>query len=169
MEAHAARGEYEIPLGRFGSLTPRVQYTWQDDTYFRVFNRDFDLQEAYHQTDAKLIWSSPEQSWSAEVFVENIEDEAVKQYILIGSRAFGSPAARLVQPAALLRHARRLQATRCAGAQGAGFSKIGASCARIRWRRNSRRVVASPSEGAACSQNRPDRRLGSSGWATSQS
>ena len=84
-------GEYEIALGRFGSLTPRVNYTWQDDTYFRVFNRDFDLQESYHKTDAKLLWESPEDRWSAEVFVENIEDNAVKDYILIGSRAFQSP------------------------------------------------------------------------------
>jgi outer membrane receptor protein involved in Fe transport len=83
--------EYSIPIGAYGSLTPRVHYTWQDDTYYRVFNRDFDLQEKYHKTDAKLIWSSPEQRWTAEVFVENIEDEAVKDYILIGSRVFNSP------------------------------------------------------------------------------
>jgi iron complex outermembrane receptor protein len=84
-------GEYQIPLGALGSLTPHVQYTWQDDTYFRVFNRDFDLQEAFHKTDVKLIWDSPEQKWSAEVFVENIEDAAVKDFILIGSRLFGGP------------------------------------------------------------------------------
>jgi iron complex outermembrane receptor protein len=85
------QAEYEIPIGRFGSLTPRVHYSWQDDTYFRVFNRDFDLQEAYHETDAKLLWESPERRWSAEVFVENIEDVAVKDYILIGSRVFNAP------------------------------------------------------------------------------
>src|SRR5262249_3058688 len=45
--------DYQIPMGRFGSLTPRVQYTWQDDTFFRAFNRDFDLQKAYHLTDLK--------------------------------------------------------------------------------------------------------------------
>jgi iron complex outermembrane receptor protein len=84
-------GGYEIPIGRLGTLTPRVQYTWRDDTYFRAFNRDFDLQEAYHLTDAKLEWRSPEERWSAEVFVQNIEDEAPKQNILIGSRNFGSP------------------------------------------------------------------------------
>ena len=55
------------------------------------FNRDFDLQKAFHQTDAKLIWSSPEQRWDAEVFVTNIEDEAPKQNLFIGSRSNGSP------------------------------------------------------------------------------
>jgi iron complex outermembrane receptor protein len=84
--------EYEIPLGRFGSLTPRVQYTWQDDTFFRAFNKDFEQQDAYHLTDAKVTWSSPERRWSVEAFVQNIEDEAAKQNILIGPRYFGSPA-----------------------------------------------------------------------------
>jgi outer membrane receptor protein involved in Fe transport len=84
-------GEYEILLGGFGSLTPRIQYTWQDDTYFRVFNRAFDLQDDYHTTDAKLIWTSPEETWSVEAFVQNIEDVAAKQNILIGPRQFGAP------------------------------------------------------------------------------
>jgi hypothetical protein len=83
--------DYDIPLGRFGTITPGVKYSWSDDTYYRVFNRDFDLQEAYHKTDAKLIWKSPETRWTAEVFVDNIEDEATKDYILIGSRLFGAP------------------------------------------------------------------------------
>jgi iron complex outermembrane receptor protein len=84
-------GEYEIPLGRFGSLTPRIQYTWQDETYFRAFNQTFDLQDAYHLTNAKLMWNSPEDTWSVELFVENIEDEAAKQNLLIGPRGFGAP------------------------------------------------------------------------------
>jgi len=84
-------GEYEIALGAYGSLTPRVQYTWQDDTYFRAFNKDFDLQEDYHLTNLKLIWTSPEQRWSVEAFVDNLEDEAAKQNILIGPRGFGGP------------------------------------------------------------------------------
>jgi iron complex outermembrane receptor protein len=84
-------GEYAIPLGRFGTLTPRAQYAWVDDSYQRVFNAPSDLQEDYHKTDIKLIWNSPEQRWSIEAFVDNIEDEAVKDYILIGTRIFNSP------------------------------------------------------------------------------
>jgi iron complex outermembrane receptor protein len=83
--------EYEFPIGRFGSLTPRIHYAWQDDTYFRVFNRDYDLQEAYHRTDAKVLWNSPEERWTAELFVENIEDEDDTSYVLVGSRVFNSP------------------------------------------------------------------------------
>jgi iron complex outermembrane receptor protein len=83
-------GEYEISLGDWGTLTPRVQYTWQDDTYFRAFNTEVDLQEDFHQTDVKLIWRSPEQRWEVEAFVQNIEDEAPKSNILVGPRELGS-------------------------------------------------------------------------------
>jgi hypothetical protein len=70
---------------------PRVQYTWQDETYFRAFNRSFDLQEDYHTTDLKLTWRSPEGRYTAEAFVQNVEDVAVKDYILIGSSLAQSP------------------------------------------------------------------------------
>ena len=43
-------------------------------------------------TDVKLIWRSIEDRWEAEVFVTNIEDEAPKQNILVGSSFAGSPA-----------------------------------------------------------------------------
>jgi outer membrane receptor protein involved in Fe transport len=84
--------EYAFPVGRFGSLTPRVQYYWQDEAWYRAFNTRFDYQEKYHKTDIKLIWNSPEEHWSAEVFVENLEDNDVFQNLVIGSGAIGSPA-----------------------------------------------------------------------------
>jgi len=83
-------GEYDIPLGRFGQLTPFAQYAWRDASYFRVFNRDFDLQKKYHETNLRLLWSSPEQRWELEAFVNNLEDNAVKQNILISPATFGS-------------------------------------------------------------------------------
>jgi iron complex outermembrane receptor protein len=98
--------EYSFPLGDWGTLTPRIQYYWQDDTYYRAYNgcagpvierglcreRDIDLQEAYHKTDIKLIWNSPEERWSFEAYVENLEDDDVFQNLLVGSQAVGSPA-----------------------------------------------------------------------------
>jgi iron complex outermembrane receptor protein len=84
-------GEYEIPLGRFGALTPSIQYSWQAEAFYRVFNTEFDKQDAFHKTDLRVLWTSPEEHWEAEVFVSNVEDEAVKQNILVGPRAFGSP------------------------------------------------------------------------------
>ncbi len=83
--------EYDVPIGRFGTLTPRVQFSWQDKTFYRVFNREFDKQPAYHKTDLKLVWTSVEERWEVEAFVNNIENEDVIQNILVGPRTFGSP------------------------------------------------------------------------------
>jgi iron complex outermembrane receptor protein len=82
--------EYDVPLGRWGTLTPGVQHSWQDDAYYRVFNTDFDLQEAYHETNLRMLWTSPEEKWEVEAYLNNLQDNAVKQNILIGPSTFGS-------------------------------------------------------------------------------
>ncbi len=83
--------EYDIPLGDWGTLTPRVQYFWQDETFYRAFNQDLDLQEKYHLTDVRVTWRSPEETWLAEVFLNNIEDDSVYQNVLVGTRLAGAP------------------------------------------------------------------------------
>ena len=99
--------EYEIDLGRLGRLTPRIQYYWQDDTWYRGFNRTpansgknapylnsataRDLQPSYHLTDVKLIWNSPDERVALEAFVQNLEDEVVYQNVLVGTPLLGSP------------------------------------------------------------------------------
>ena len=119
---------YDIYLGRFGTLTPRVQYYWQDDTWFRPFNRTRansganapcpisdlneggceirasdgqsillnatdgrDEQEAYHFTDLKLSWTSPSETWNAEAFVINLEDQVVYQNLIVSTPILDSP------------------------------------------------------------------------------
>lgn len=108
--------EYDFYLGRWGTLTPRAQYYLQDDTWYRGFNRTpensgkdncvkilplkrldcgstpvQDLQESYHHTDLKLTWKSPGETWTAEAFLLNVEDNAVYQNVLIGSAILGNP------------------------------------------------------------------------------
>ena len=116
--------EYEVSLKQFGSLTPRIQYYWQDETWFRPFNRTRadsgvnagcppaavgvrslcgpngklhssaearDLQDSYHLTDIRLTWTSPDERWSAEAFVTNLEDELVYQNLLVGQPILDSP------------------------------------------------------------------------------
>ena len=83
--------EYSFDLGSWGSLTPRVQYYWQDDTYYRAFNKPLDLQESYHLTDLRLTWTDPEERFSAELFVNNLEDDLIYQNVLVGTRAVASP------------------------------------------------------------------------------
>ncbi len=103
--SYTIAAEYSLPLGDLGTLTPRVQFYWQDDTFYRAYNGcservlsqgvctdpDLDLQQAYHRTDLRLTWRGPEEVWSFEAFVLNLEDDDIFQNLLIGSRAVGSP------------------------------------------------------------------------------
>lgn len=80
-----------IGLGARGSLTPRVQYYWQSESFYRAFNTETDRQSHYHQTDVKLTWRSPSESIYLEFFVDNLEDVEVFQNVLVGDRSQGSP------------------------------------------------------------------------------
>ena len=105
--------EYDVFIGKFGTLTPRVQWYWQDDTWYRGFNRRLpntgvgccpilpigasgdapveDLQNRYHFTDVKLVWTSPDDRYTFEAFLQNIEDNAVYQNVQIGSAFLSNP------------------------------------------------------------------------------
>lgn len=83
--------QYTFPIGDFGTLTPRVDYYWQDDTYLRPQNLERDKQDAYHRTNARITWLSVDSRWSAEAFVNNIEDDDVVQNLALGSASLGYP------------------------------------------------------------------------------
>ncbi len=69
---------YEFDLGEWGTVTPVAKFTWTDDYYRRSFNRnDTDLVESYTRTDLRLIWTSVDQRYDVELFVENLENERV--------------------------------------------------------------------------------------------
>lgn len=82
--------EYDF-LSRWGTLTPRVQYYWQDETFYSGFNRPIDLQEKYHFTNVKLTWRSPDERYKVEAFVDNLEDDRVFQNLVVGPAVLGSP------------------------------------------------------------------------------
>jgi len=77
-----------------------LRLTYQDDTYLSHENRgsrpagtysatdpgesDFDLQGAYTKIDASLAYSNEADAWNAELYVNNLTDEAIKQEMFIG-------------------------------------------------------------------------------------
>ncbi len=66
---------YEMDMGSRGTLTPYFQWAFKDDYFITALNDPFlDHQEAYSQTDFRLLWVSAEGNYNAEVFVTNIED-----------------------------------------------------------------------------------------------
>jgi len=72
---------YDIPLGEWGTLTPYGQFTYKSEYFVTAANESrfgLDRQESYTQSDVKLLWTSADEHWSGEVFVQNIEDAFVK-------------------------------------------------------------------------------------------
>lgn len=81
---------YDIDLGSNGLLTPVLQTFWSD-SYNVAGNLPIDpagFQDSFSKTDLRLIWNSPEDKYSVEAFVENIEDEAVNARVNVGGNDF---------------------------------------------------------------------------------
>ncbi len=76
---------YEIELEGGSFLTPYLQFYYSDG-----YNTDdvslysTQVQDSYGKTDFRLTWTSEEENISIELFVENIEDEAVLARTNIG-------------------------------------------------------------------------------------
>jgi len=65
---------YDFPLS-IGTVTPRVDYHWQDDMYGREFNTVGDQIEAWDQVNASVMWVSTDGRWQGMVFGRNLQDE----------------------------------------------------------------------------------------------
>jgi iron complex outermembrane receptor protein len=69
--------QYEIPLGgQFGTLTPRVDVSYQDDIYSGVSYQDeFVFIDSYTLANARLTWRNPDDDLSVALEVTNLTDE----------------------------------------------------------------------------------------------
>ena len=67
--------QYDYSLGDRGTLTARAQYYWQDDVYYRVQNIDRHREGAFFTADARLMWTSADDQWTVDAFVQNLTDE----------------------------------------------------------------------------------------------
>ncbi len=69
---------FDIGLGQNGKVTPYVQFYYSDSyNTDDVVTYSTQVQDSYTKTDLRLIWTSLNEQWEVEAFVENIEDEAV--------------------------------------------------------------------------------------------
>jgi iron complex outermembrane recepter protein len=69
---------FALPNG--ARLVPRLQTKYQSEMFLTDFNRDSDRQRAYTRTDLSLRYEAPT-NWVIEAFVQNVEDEAVKNNV----------------------------------------------------------------------------------------
>jgi iron complex outermembrane receptor protein len=65
---------FQVP-GIGGTLTPRVDYYWQDDAFAREFNTNGDKIASWDQWNASVIYSSDDGRWSVRAWARNLQDE----------------------------------------------------------------------------------------------
>lgn len=86
--------EHDFNLANGGSITPRATVHYETRSYLTFFNgdrtdrvvngvpvyygSDFDKQKAYSRTDLAIRYNAPENQYVFEVFVQNLEDKAIR-------------------------------------------------------------------------------------------
>ena len=72
--------QYDFQLGKAGKITPAVQFYYSDrysaQTQLSFLDRA-GTQPSYTKTDLRLTWTSVDEHFSVEAYVENIEDEII--------------------------------------------------------------------------------------------
>ena len=71
--------QYGIPVGDFGTLTPRIDASYQSVTYSLAANDPLNRLPAYTVLNARLTFATTEGGWQAAVEVTNLTD---KYYVL---------------------------------------------------------------------------------------
>jgi iron complex outermembrane receptor protein len=67
--------QYEIPLGDKGTLTPRVDVSYQGDLYTNGNNLPTNFIDSYTLGNARITWRGPDEKWEAAVEVTNLSDK----------------------------------------------------------------------------------------------
>lgn len=84
----ALQNTFELANG--WTVTPRIDYYWQDDFYVRQFNTGADLVDSWEQIDASMVLLNSDSNWSLTAFVKNISDEDSITHIETNSELVGS-------------------------------------------------------------------------------
>lgn len=80
---------YEWPaLG--GTLNVQLDYGWQDDQNFNLIYTPVVEEKAYGIANLRLGYASPDDTWSAAVWVKNVGDEDYRTYSFDTTAFFGS-------------------------------------------------------------------------------
>ena len=85
---------YRLGLGRFGEVTARVDWSWQDSEYHDAVNDPRIRQSAFHLVNASFAFVPASGRWQLTVASRNLFDET---YLVTGNSAFNTPAAYVEQ------------------------------------------------------------------------
>jgi iron complex outermembrane receptor protein len=86
----AFSASYDIDFSA-GTLTLSGNYTWRDDTYQGVFNREYTLAPAFDRVDLRVVWTEANDRYRVIAFVRNAFDE--EGYDNADGRRLASPPA----------------------------------------------------------------------------
>lgn len=67
--------EYNLPLGTIGTLTPRLDISYQSKVFNDPQNEEISAQPGYAIANARLTWDSSSGGWQVSVFVSNLTDK----------------------------------------------------------------------------------------------
>ncbi len=67
--------QYSIDMGEAGTLTPRLDWTWQTKVYNDPGNNPLAMQPAYGLLDGRLTWNAPDGKWQTALVVQNMTDK----------------------------------------------------------------------------------------------
>jgi len=71
----SAGAQYEIPVGDIGSITPRIDMSYQSESYSLASNSDLSLLPGRTLVNARITWRSAQDDWQLSAAVENLTDE----------------------------------------------------------------------------------------------
>ena len=83
----ALGAQYEIPLGTAGSLTPRVDASYQSEVYTNAVNGPTNLIESYTIANARLTWKNENEDLEVGLEVTNLFDKYYFQTLFDLTRA----------------------------------------------------------------------------------
>lgn len=77
------QASYVFDVGRSGTLTPMIQTAYVDDYYANDINVAGALQKSHSKTDLRLFWDLPGNKVKLQFYLENIEEEANLNNVMI--------------------------------------------------------------------------------------
>ena len=77
------QASYIFSVGHWGTFTPMIQTNYISDYYANDLNLAGALQEAHSKTDIRLFWDLPGNKIKFQFYIENFEDQAVLNNVMI--------------------------------------------------------------------------------------
>ncbi|MGE0622136.1 MAG: TonB-dependent receptor [Pseudomonadales bacterium] len=74
--------QYAWPVGDFGVLMARLDWTYQTKIYFEASNTPLEVQDSYDTLYGRIALQAPDNSWEVALWGKNLDDELIKTHIV---------------------------------------------------------------------------------------